>query len=230
MPTCKLHKHEGASLDFLHLRQRVVIVYRYVVAGERFFRCGRRKSLSRYAPKTRWRERHKKLQKKSLWKITEEDVMISILYRWNRFWNQWPDGVVMNTNYRKLHILEFTRSSDRNEDFVLKQDEANEPRKNIIKTLKACGCPKMDVWTDSFCGRQAWCSIGILFLQQAWKLQRTSRKTGPHSGGTCATYMRSAWHRGSDQILLSANTWVVWGWCDDINWESRRTIVFVNSS
>ena len=39
--------------------------------------------------------------------------------------------------------------------------------------------------------------------------------------------MRSAWH--SNAILLSANTWVVWGWCDDVDGEHWRTSVCVNN-
>jgi len=35
----------------------------------------------------------------------------------NRFWNRRPDGIVINKNHRTLYILEFKRSSDRNEDF-----------------------------------------------------------------------------------------------------------------
>jgi len=35
----------------------------------------------------------------------------------NRFWNRRPDGIVINKDHRTLYILEFTRSSDRNQDF-----------------------------------------------------------------------------------------------------------------
>ena len=45
----------------------------------------------------------------------------------NRFWTRRPDGIVINKNHRTLYILEFERSSDRNEDFQeVKEDEANE--------------------------------------------------------------------------------------------------------
>jgi len=30
----------------------------------------------------------------------------------NRFWNQRPDGIVINKNHRTVYILEFKRSSD----------------------------------------------------------------------------------------------------------------------
>jgi len=36
----------------------------------------------------------------------------------NRFWNQRPDGIVINKNHHTLYILEFKRSSDRNEDYL----------------------------------------------------------------------------------------------------------------
>jgi len=56
----------------------------------------------------------------------------------NRFLNRRPDGIVINKNHQTLYILEFKRSSDRNKDFLrVKEDEANEQHKSIIKTLKA---------------------------------------------------------------------------------------------
>jgi len=45
---------------------------------------------------------------------------------------------VINKNHRTLYILEFKRSSDRNEDFPgVKKDEASEKHKSIIEALKA---------------------------------------------------------------------------------------------
>jgi len=55
----------------------------------------------------------------------------------NRFWNRRPDGIVINKNRRTLYILEFRRSSDRNEDFLAKGYEANEQHKSIMEVLKA---------------------------------------------------------------------------------------------
>jgi len=56
----------------------------------------------------------------------------------HRIWNQRPDGIVNNKNHRTLYIVEFKRSSDRNEDFLgVKEDEANEQLKSIIEALKA---------------------------------------------------------------------------------------------
>jgi len=53
-------------------------------------------------------------------------------------WNQRPDGIAINKNHRTLYILEFKRSSDKNEDFLgVKEDKANEQHKSIIEALKA---------------------------------------------------------------------------------------------
>jgi len=51
----------------------------------------------------------------------------------NSFWNRRPDGIVINKNHQTLCILEFKRSSDRNENFLrVKEDEATEQHKIII--------------------------------------------------------------------------------------------------
>jgi len=56
----------------------------------------------------------------------------------NRFWNRRPDGIVIYKSHRTLRILEFKRSSDRNQDFLrVKEDEATEQHKSIIDALKA---------------------------------------------------------------------------------------------
>jgi len=55
------------------------------------------------------------------------------MFKENRFWNRRPDGRVIIKNHHILYILEFQRSSDRNEDFlVVKEDEANEQHKSMI--------------------------------------------------------------------------------------------------
>jgi len=76
----------------------------------------------------------------------------------NRFWNQRPDGTVMDKNHRTLCILELERSSDRNEDFLrVKEDEANQQHNSIIEAIKAAA-PKWTFEQLNFCGREAWCS------------------------------------------------------------------------
>jgi len=62
----KLHKHQRVSSGLSHLIKRVV-----------WARCGRRKSLSRYAAESRWLKRQQTLKKRSLWKSTKGHAMIS---------------------------------------------------------------------------------------------------------------------------------------------------------
>jgi len=45
------------------------------------------------------------------------DFDLTMFYE-NRFWNQRPDGIVINKNHRTLYILEFKQSSDRDVDFL----------------------------------------------------------------------------------------------------------------
>ena len=56
----------------------------------------------------------------------------------NRLWNRRPDGIVINKNHRTQYILEFKRSSDTNKHFLrVKEDEANEQHRSIIRALRA---------------------------------------------------------------------------------------------
>jgi len=56
----------------------------------------------------------------------------------NRFLNRRPDGIVINKYHRILYILEFKRSSDRNDDFLrVKEDKANEQHRSIIEAIRA---------------------------------------------------------------------------------------------
>jgi len=65
------------------------------------------------------------------------DFDLTMFYE-HRFWNRRPDSIVINKNHGALYILEFKRSSDRNEDFLgVKEDEANEQHISIIEALKA---------------------------------------------------------------------------------------------
>ena len=55
-----------------------------------------------------------------------------------------PDGILINKNHRTLYILEFERSSDRNEDFLrVKEDESrfNEQHKSIIEAGRSKQLP-----------------------------------------------------------------------------------------
>jgi len=65
------------------------------------------------------------------------DFDLTMFYE-NRFWNRRLVGIVINKNHGTLYILEFKRSSDRNEDFLrVKEDKANEQHKSIIEALIA---------------------------------------------------------------------------------------------
>ena len=49
------------------------------------------------------------------------------------FWNRRPDGIVINKNHRTLYILEFKRSSHRNEDFLgVKEDDSAVGKTNVL--------------------------------------------------------------------------------------------------
>ena len=55
-----------------------------------------------------------------------------------RFWGRRLDGVAINETLKIVHILEFKRSTDRDEGFLeVKDAEANEQHKSIIGALKA---------------------------------------------------------------------------------------------
>jgi len=56
----------------------------------------------------------------------------------NRFWGRRPDGVANNEGLKIGYILEFVRSTDRDEGFLeVKDAEANEQYESIICALKA---------------------------------------------------------------------------------------------
>jgi len=56
----------------------------------------------------------------------------------NHFWGRRTDGVAINEALQIVYILEFKRSTDRDEGFLeVKEAEANEQRKSISSALKA---------------------------------------------------------------------------------------------
>jgi len=56
----------------------------------------------------------------------------------NRFWSRRLDGVAINEALKIVYILEFKRSTDRDEGVLEVEDaEANEQHKSIISALKA---------------------------------------------------------------------------------------------
>jgi len=53
-------------------------------------------------------------------------------------WGRQPDGVEINEDMQMVYILEFERSTRRDEGFLeVKKAEANEQHKSIIGALKA---------------------------------------------------------------------------------------------
>jgi len=67
MPARKLHKHQRVSSDMSHLIKRVV-----------WARCGKSKSLSRYAPEICRLQRQQTLKKRSLWKSTKGNAIFQL--------------------------------------------------------------------------------------------------------------------------------------------------------
>ena len=56
----------------------------------------------------------------------------------NHFWGRRPDGFAINEALKIVYILEFERSTDRDEGFLeVKDAEANEQHKRIIGALRA---------------------------------------------------------------------------------------------
>ena len=52
---------------------------------------------------------------------------------------------MIKKNHRRLYILEFKRSSDRNKDFRrVKEDEANEQHRSIIEALRAAAPARLN--------------------------------------------------------------------------------------
>jgi len=56
----------------------------------------------------------------------------------NLFWGRRSDGDAINEDMQMVYVLEFQRSTDRDEEFLeVKEAEANEQHKSIIGALKA---------------------------------------------------------------------------------------------
>jgi len=60
------------------------------------------------------------------------------------YWGRRPDGVAINEDMQIVYILEFKRSTDRDEGFLeVREAEVNEQHKSIIGALKAAA-PKWE--------------------------------------------------------------------------------------
>jgi len=109
----------------------------------------------------------------------------------------------------------------------VKEDEANEQHQSIIEALKAAALEWTLEQINFVAGRRG-TVVEDDFYNKLERLNVQAGKKGQDSGRACATQMRSAWHHNA--ILLSANTWVVWGWRDDVDEEQWGTSVCVNKS
>jgi len=110
----------------------------------------------------------------------------------NHFLTWRPDGIVTNKNHRSLYILEFKRSSGRNEDFLrVKEDEANEQNKSIIEALKVAA-PEWTSGQINFVAGRRGAVVEDDFYNKLEMLSVQARKEVQDPGGACATHMRSA--------------------------------------
>ena len=113
MPTCKLHKQKPrqvlVSSGLSHLIKRIVWV-----------RCGRRKSLSRYAQRITYgkgsrnckNDLYERARKRTLW--FWPDIVL-----WKLFFKSRPDGIVIDKNHHKWMKHAFIISHTRNNLVVL---------------------------------------------------------------------------------------------------------------
>ena len=143
----------------------------------------------------------------------------------NRFWSRKPDGIVINKYHRTLYILEFKWSSDRNKDFLrVKEDQANEQHRSIIEALRAAA-PEWTFEQIYFVAGRCGAVVEDDFYNKLEKVQ-----AGKRDKILLAHVQRICKAHDTVAILLSANTWVVWDWCDDVDGEHSRTSVCVNKS
>jgi len=108
-PACKLHKRQASKLRFVTPDKASSM--NTLWQEEEFEQIWSRESLTDTAAE---------IEKTISVKENERgrhDFDPTTFYE-NYFWNQRPDCIVINKNHRTLYILEFRRSSDRNEDFL----------------------------------------------------------------------------------------------------------------
>jgi len=132
----------------------------------------------------------------------------------NRFWNRWPDGIVINKYHRQLYILEFKRPSDRDEDFLMvKEGEASKQHRSIIEALRVAALEWTFEQINSVAGRRG-AVVENDFYNKLEKLNlnvqagKKDKILLAHVQRTCEvhdTVMRSYYQQ------ISANIRVVWG-------------------
>ena len=110
------------------------------------------------------------------------------------------DGIVINKNDRTLHILEFKRSSDRNEDFLgVKENEANEQHRSIIEALKAAA-PEWTFEQINFVARRRGAVVEDNFYN---KLERLRVQAGKQDKILLAHVQRI--YEAHDAVIRSCN-------------------------
>jgi len=116
----------------------------------------------------------------------------------NHFWYRRPDGIVINKNHPKLYILEFKRSSDRNEDFLgVKDDDANEQHKSIMEALKAAA-PEWTFERMNFVARRRGAVVEDDFHNKLERLSVQDKILAAHVQHICEahdTVIRSYYHQ-----------------------------------
>jgi len=109
MPACKLHKRPASKLRFVVPDKASSMSTLW--QEEEFEQICSRESLT---------DRAAEIEKTISVKEHERERhgFDPTTFYEHRFWNRRPDGIVINTNHRTLYILEFRRSSNRNEDLL----------------------------------------------------------------------------------------------------------------
>ena len=108
----------------------------------------------------------------------------------NRFWGKRPDGVTINEDMQIGYIIEFKRSTDRDEGFLeVKDAEAHEQHKSIIGALKAAA-PEWEFEQINFVVGKRRSVVESDFYSKLKKLDVQEGKKDKHFA--CDTGMRSA--------------------------------------
>jgi len=108
-----------------------------------------------------------------------------------RFWDRQPDGVAINEALKIVQILEFKRSTDRDEGFLEVEDvEANEQHKSIIGALKAAA-PEWEFEQINFVVGKRGSVVESDFYTKLKKLDIQKRVKKHALRRSCDTCMRS---------------------------------------
>ena len=127
----------------------------------------------------------------------------------NRFWGRRLDGVAINEALNIVYVLEFERSTDRDEGFLeVKDAEANEQHKSIIGALKAAA-PEWEFEQIDFMVGKHGSVVGSDFYTKLKKLEVQEGEKGFRVTSkiqalrrSCDTGMRSA--QSGDCVLPPA--------------------------